>query len=51
MITSLLPKIYKYLEVEYPREACGLITLNNTEAEWVPIKNIAENSNNFEGLI
>ena len=48
MITSLLPKIYKYLEVEYPREACGLITLNNTETEWVPIKNIAENSNNFE---
>ena len=48
MITHLLPKIYKHLEKESPREACGLITLNDTEAEWVPIKNISENADNFQ---
>ena len=48
MITHLLPKIYKHLEKEYPREACGLITLNSKEVDWVPIKNISENADNFE---
>ena len=48
MITPLLPKIYKHLEAEYPREACGLIALNDTKVEWIPITNTAENSDNFE---
>ena len=48
MITHLLPKIYKYLEKESPREACGLITLNSKKVNWVPIKNISENADNFQ---
>ena len=48
MITHLLPRIYKYLEERYPREACGLITLNDKEVNWVPIKNISENADNFQ---
>ena len=48
MINHLLPKIHKHLEERYPREACGLITLNNKETDWIPIKNISENADNFQ---
>ena len=45
MINSLLPEIHKYLELHYPKEACGVITEN---LKWIPITNVSENKDQFE---
>ena len=39
-----MTEIYEYLEMHYPKEACGVIT---DKGGWIPIKNVAEKDDEF----
>ncbi len=42
-----LYKIKKHFDNEYPKEACGILAVVKGKKEWFPVKNIAEENNNF----
>ena len=42
-----LYKIKEHFDSEYPKEACGILAVVKGKKEWFPIKNIAEENNNF----
>tara|TARA_B100000287_G_C20574524_1_gene757892 strand:+ start:368 stop:1063 length:696 start_codon:yes stop_codon:yes gene_type:complete len=42
-----LYKIKEHFDNEYPKEACGILAVVKGKKEWFPVKNIAEENNNF----
>ncbi len=44
---QFLQEIEKHFKDEYPREACGLLTVVKGKKNWVPCTNIAEDGDSF----
>jgi proteasome lid subunit RPN8/RPN11 len=43
----VIEQIQKHFEVEYPREACGVIGVVKGKKQYYPCENVAENDNDF----
>tara|TARA_B100001029_G_scaffold33036_1_gene24929 strand:- start:7553 stop:8251 length:699 start_codon:yes stop_codon:yes gene_type:complete len=44
---NLYKEIEEHFEKEYPREACGVLSVVKGQKQWFPVKNIAEDKNDF----
>jgi len=47
MIELFFREIEEHFKNEYPKEACGLLVVKKGKPEWIPCKNIAEDSDDF----
>ena len=44
---NFIEDIQKHFQQEYPREGCGLITVEKGKKKWIPCDNIAESDEHF----
>ena len=43
----LYEEIEKHFKKEYPKEGCGVLAVVKGKKQWFPVKNIAENNDDF----
>ena len=43
----LYEQIEKHFKKEYPKEGCGVLAVVKGKKQWFPVKNIAENNDDF----
>lgn len=45
--TSILKEIEDHFALEYPREGCGVLAVSKGKMKWIPITNIAKDTDDF----